>query len=246
MALSFEYVPLLQTQRELCEIPRGTDRFRKYIETLRGDAVDDMAVPLSAFNPMGKQHVADLLDEYLKLDADAIAAAALEQVASQLPGSAEPGNHWKIALVLADDAQGGWTNRYATEFDHRFGGKANYRRGWATGMLWTSEPPSVDSVRIEAGSALTRAEYVATHGLASDLGQMLKQSSFVTATAGSPWPSFADEEAKYTRQVVMPWLESDAKAVQVACLFGDAAARELGYEPFGLSDRAGLRLHLGS
>ncbi len=237
--MEFEYVPLLETQRKLCDIPRGSERFEQYIATLRGDTFDDMAVPLSAFNPMGKQHVADLLDAYLAMDADSLAASALLGISDELPTSE---TRWKIALVLADDAEGGWTNRYATEFDHRYKGKANYRRGWTIGMLWTSESADEERVRIEVRAALARAVHVAAHGHASTLGEMLDQSGFVAAIAKVRSQEMDEEEAEYTRQIIQPYLESESKAVQIACLFGDSAADQLGYERFGLCERAGLRL----
>jgi len=40
------------------------------------------------------------------------------------------------------------------------------------------------------------------------------------------------------------YLQSEDYPVQMTYLYGDGAARELGYEPLGLSDRAGLALAL--
>jgi hypothetical protein len=48
----------------------------------------------------------------------------------------------------------------------------------------------------------------------------------------------------YTREVLTPLLDREDMPALVAALFGDAAARELGYEPLGLSPRAGLALAL--
>jgi hypothetical protein len=59
-------------------------------------------------NPMGKGHVAALLDELLALDADGAAALALEDAATRL---ADESGECKVALVVADDLMGGWTNR---------------------------------------------------------------------------------------------------------------------------------------
>ena len=39
-------------------------------------------------------------------------------------------------------------------------------------------------------------------------------------------------------------LETDAYPVILACLYGDAAAHELGYTPQGLSERAGMAVAL--
>ena len=42
--------------------------------------------------------------------------------------------------------------------------------------------------------------------------------------------------------MIQPYLASTDFAITFACLFGDAAARECGYEPMGLSVRAGFAL----
>ena len=47
----------------------------------------------------------------------------------------------KVGLVVADDARGGWTDRYCSEFSHRFEGKALDKRGGIVGILWASETP---------------------------------------------------------------------------------------------------------
>lgn len=233
--MQFEYVPLLQVQRDLCELPRGSDRFEQYIATLRGSTVNDMDLPLSAFNPMGKEHVPKILDQYLALNADEVARQSVADA------SVTCSDEFRIALVLADDAMGGWTNRYATEFDHRFGSAANHRRGWVTGLLWTSEPPGIELVRDATTQALARAAYVTQHGYAKTLREMLLQLR-ATLVGSQPRTTIDEEELLYTADVIRPVLDSSVKAVQIACLFGDDAAQELGHEPFGLSPWVGLAL----
>src|SRR4051812_29048824 len=52
------HVPLLAVQRELYDLPRGMDRFRKYLGVMTG-GTDDIVLPLGGMNPMGKHHVPD-------------------------------------------------------------------------------------------------------------------------------------------------------------------------------------------
>jgi hypothetical protein len=114
--MELEQVPLLQIQRDLYTIPRGWERFHEYIRTMTG-GTGDMVLPLVAMNPMGKEHVGALLDELLALDAEGVAAGATAEAQQRLvraPGQSKPG------LVVCDDAQGGWTNRYFTETNIRF------------------------------------------------------------------------------------------------------------------------------
>ncbi len=149
--MKLQYVPLLQLQRDLYQMPRGRERFREYLATMVDPTTRDLKLPLVAMNPMGKDHVPALLDELLALDADGIGAEAV--------GGAEPllahlAGEFKVALVVADDLLGGGTNRYDTEFKRRFGSKPYHQRGWIEGGLWTSETPSAIAVREEVLTAV--------------------------------------------------------------------------------------------
>lgn len=120
-------------QRDLYDTPKGFERFQEYLALLRG-GTDDMALPLSALNPMGHEHVATTLDHPIK--AETIAQKAIEEAATRL---SEFPQEVQIALVVADDLRGQWTNRILTEMNHLFKMRAALRRGWKTVLCWTSE-----------------------------------------------------------------------------------------------------------
>ena len=69
-------------------------------------------------------HVAILLDALIGFDADAVGEAALASVRERLKD--DPGR-FRVGVVVADDAHGGWTNRYASEFSYRFEEAALYK-----------------------------------------------------------------------------------------------------------------------
>ena len=253
MRLSF--LPVLQIQRDLYAMPRGMDRFREYIRTMTDPETGDLALPLVAMNPMGKDHIPALIDEYLALGAERIAADAVEDVrratASAVAERSETAKavslrtkEFKAALVVSDDLKGGWTNRWASEFGHRIEGGALLRRGFITGILWTSEPASAASVREAILTSIYRAEYLQTHSAPKTLRGMLAQEGYAMARAGCTSPALDAEDLSYTRAAVEPHLDAHDRATVVPCLFGDAAAVALGYPPQGLSERAGLALAL--
>src|SRR3954463_15638644 len=122
-------------------MPRGRERFNEYIKTMTDPQTGDLALPLVAMNPMGKEHVPALIDQYIALGAETIAHEAMTGV------SAEFAREYQVALVVCDDLKGGWTNRWASEYGHRIEGAAITKRGFITAILWTSEPPSVQHVR---------------------------------------------------------------------------------------------------
>jgi hypothetical protein len=244
MALTF--VPLLRIQRELYAMPRGMDRFREYIKTMTDAETGDLALPLVAMNPMGKDHVPALIDEYLALGAEEIAEEAMRSV--RRGGTLVPPDEtsYKVALVVSDDLKGGWTNRWTSEFSHRIEGAAITKRGWLVGILWTSEPASGQNVRDAVLTSIYRAEYLQTHAAPKTLGEMLDQEGHAMARAGCTTPQLDDDDLAYTRSVIKPHLDATDRATVIACLFGDQAANALGYPPQGLSERAGLALALSN
>ena len=244
------FVPLLQVQRDLYALPRGKERFREYIRTMTDADTGDLALPLVAMNPMGKEHVPALIDDYLAMGAEEIArtatadAVALHWRAGASAPADAPAPAYKIALVVSDDLKGGWTNRWTSEFSHRIESAAITKRGWLVGILWTSEPASAGRVRDAVLTSIYRADYLRTHAAPTSLGEMLDQEGYAMARAGCVTPSLDADDLSYTREVIASLRHSSDRATVIAALFGDRAAAALGYPPLGLSDRAGLAIAL--
>jgi hypothetical protein len=241
MTLSF--LPLLQVQRDLYALPRGIERFREYIKTMTDPETGDLALPLVAMNPMGKEHVPALIDQYIALDAEGIAADATAKAVAVQTSNSLP-NEYKVSLVVSDDLKGGWTNRWASEFGHRIEGAAITKRGFITAILWTSEAPSAQRVRDAVLTSIYRVDYLQSHPAPATLRGMLEQEGYAMARAGCTTPAIDDDDLEYTRTVIAPHLDAHDRATVIPCLFGDAAATALGYPPQGLSVRAGFALAL--
>jgi hypothetical protein len=240
--MRLDYIPLLGIQRQIQGMPRDLIRFNQYLRTiLREDRSEIELIPMLLMNPMGREHVTDLLDSLLALDADGVGARAAAEAEAAMAG--EPGE-FRATLVIADDLMGGWTNRYDYEFNHRNWYSTNPHRFWVTGLLWSSEPASAEAVREAMLSAAYRTAYIRDHGVAPTLRHMIAQEGYVMARAGCTGPVFDDEEIAYTREVIAPFLDANDKRTCIECLFGDAAGRTLGFTPRGLSPWAGLALAL--
>jgi len=238
--VNLEYVPLLGVQRKIYGVPPGPERFRAYLREML-DAELELKLPLVAMNPMAGEHAIQRLDALLEIDADRAGAAAAEQAAAAL---GEVSAAYRVALVLADDERGAWTNRAAAELAHRRGEAALAKRGWLTGILWASERYEGSDVREEVLTTIHRAAYIGRRGPARTLRQLLIQEGNAMRAAGARNPVLEPQAFIRARDIVRPYLDLDEVGVFVAALFGDAAARELGYEPLGLPPRAGLALAL--
>jgi hypothetical protein len=223
------YVPLLALQRSLYAIPAGQARFEAYITRINENGL----LPFALMNPMGKPHCLALLDDYLALDTD-------NQVA-QVVASTLPTLEGRVALVLTDDAKGGWTNRWCVEYDLYFTHPSKFSSdGWLTIPLWTSEPADLRNVETNTKLALHRTAYVMQHGPAQTLGAHLKQEGYAITNSGLLATRLPEDEQEYTRDVLMPLLDNHDRPTIFAALYGDEAASSLGYKPLGLSSRAGL------
>ena len=232
------FLPLLQIQRDLYALPRGMERFREYIRTMTDPETGDLALPLVAMNPMGKDHVPALIDDYIAMGAEQIAMDAIAKANVNLSRECQ------LALVVSDDLKGGWTNRWASEYGHRIESQAFLKRGFITAILWTSEPASTDHVRDAVLTAIYRAEYLQTHPFPKTLGEMLGQEGYAMARAGCTAPALDEDDLAYSRDVIERHLQATDRATVIACLFGDIAANALGYPPQGLTERAGLAIAL--
>src|SRR6478752_7291072 len=102
-----ELVPMLAAQRDLLETPRGWARFSRYLAAMTG-GTGEIVLPLPLFNPMAKGHVAAFLDRLIALKAEVIAERAAAEAGKRLHAF---DLDFRLGLVVADDAQGGWTNR---------------------------------------------------------------------------------------------------------------------------------------
>jgi hypothetical protein len=93
-------------------------------------------------------------------------------------------------------------------------------------------------------TSIYRFVFVLQHGPPRTLGDLLIQEGKIMSMAGCDSPSLDDDDIAYTREVIAPHLHATDKRTCIECLFGDAAARTLGFTPRGLSPWAGLALAL--
>jgi hypothetical protein len=239
--MELNLVPMLQRQRELYDIPRGPERFAKYLETMIGDS-DDIALPLPAINPMGKEHVSAVYDSLIELNAEVIAASALEEAERRL---VDYGGKFNVGLLVADDAGGGWTNRYYADFSHRFEeGKSFLKRGWIVALFWSSEKPIASRIKEEVLTSVYRAAHVERFGWCKTLRQMLLQEGRAARFAEFRPKVLESEDVDYTREVLNQYLDSSDLPTTFCCLYGDEAAMSVGYQPLGLSRNAGFAIAL--
>jgi len=170
--MKLEYVRMLSVQRDIYRIPRGPDRFREYLGTMLDPETGELRLPLTAMNPMAKDH----LPRYV----DLLQAMGAEEAGAQAAREAEPKleNHpgaYRVGLVVADDMGRGWSNRASAELSHLKSELALDKRGWITAILWASDTYGPAEIREEVLIAIYRTAYVAQRGAPRTLREILLQ-----------------------------------------------------------------------
>ncbi len=239
MAGSLELVALLQTQRDLYDLPPGRDRFERYLAVMTGGG-PDIELPLALFNPMAKPHAAAALDRLIELGAESAADEAVVATRRRLPAC---DTDLRIALVLVDDLGGGWTNRPLTELGARLDSGPELRRGWVSVPLWTSQALGIDGVRRAVLEAIYRARFVLRWGSARSLGDVMLQEGMARAFAGGENRLDAAAIEQLCARID-PHRSSRHVPTIFACLYGDEAAAEVGYSGFDIPADGGWSLAL--
>ncbi len=252
-----EYVPLLQRYAELYAKPRDMQRFQDYIDTLSTPEHDDVAVlPLNMMNPMAKPHVLDAIHALIVHDTDGVAELELDRHQAELSlaiAQALPlpiGDRRTVAVpsmlkfgISVLDAAGGWTHRASSDFSLRSAVATGAERGWCVIPLWAQDTHSPETVQTQTRLALHRLMFVLAHGNPHSLSDWMLQEGMAHRQAGVQQWLDADDLA-YSAEVLKTHAIASDTPTLISALYGDAAARELGYTPLGLSPNAGFAVAL--
>jgi hypothetical protein len=228
--MSFELLPMLHTMLDLYRKPRSIERFREYLATLQGDTKGDMALPISGFNPMAKEHVLHKLEELMALDAERLMQIALADVNAKTKDLL-PVAPVRVVLNLADDLHGGWTNRYTTDYDSKFKISALVSRSFCAPYFWTSESFTPDLIQLRTKAYAFRTIYWLTHSRPKTLKEHVAQEAFVAKNAGAT--HLYQISAEHLREFYEIHQQEDNYNVIFNFLYGDDACISLGFPIFG-------------
>lgn len=203
-------------------------------------------LPLGDFSPMGKRQP-EYLDALLTIDAERLAAEYACEIESEL---VDVQADFRLLLVVADQPSNGWTQRWLTDAAWRFGPEKTPTQRpehrWVTVQLWTHVSPTPAYLRSQLRGAVMRAVWRIKYGLPVTLADHLAQEGAALKFGGGLFAgeplSLERDELAYTRQMLEPLLQSDHWPTIFAALYGDEAAREVGFPMLGLGALAGLGL----
>jgi hypothetical protein len=231
--MSFEVLPILDQMLNFYQLPKDMDRFSAYMKILNGDSKADMQVPVSFYNPMGKEHVGEKIQELIDLNAEAIAKEVIDEVNRTLASENLP--TFKMVINLADDLKGAWTSKYTCDYDAKFKLNAFLERRFCVPVFWSSEVLSEKIIRDRITQACYRTVFQIKKGTPKTLEEHINQEAFAYQTSKiNP-----NDTPLLNIDSVISFYSENKNSTDYSLIFyflyGDAASEELGFKKYGIS-----------
>jgi hypothetical protein len=197
----------------------ASPRFRAYVEA------GAERVPVHGYNPMTSKDVLPTIEALLAIDGEARLGAAANRVAAELGFTDD------VAMHLTVATPGMWTDRLATEVEHRL-----LLRDPGGVLLWFDEPVLVE--QLDAAIVAQAVRLVSFHrqGPPITLADAVAQEGEALARAGH----LGEHDGAAAEALAVLEHDTDLPTM-VAFLYGDDAARTMGFTPLGLDLHAGER-----
>ncbi len=199
-----------------------SDRFKAYVRAAPTN-------PIHGYNPMTSQPVLETVKALIKIDAESIAEEAANTTARQI--GFNPSTNPNTAMHLSVATPGMWTDRLATEVDHRLKAKDP-----TAILLWNDSPATVEHVRQETIAQTVRLKLTQDRlgQPPKTLAEAVAQEAQTLALAGH-----TGTHSPHAAEALTEHADNESLATMVGFLYGDEAAATLGYAPIGLGNRGG-------
>ncbi len=240
--MAFTLLPTLAPIREIYALPRGPERMAAYL-ALMCDARGEMRLPLMDVNPMAGEATVAALDALLAAGAERVAETALATARARL-GETATEHELTVLLAFADDVAGAWTNRWSADARNRFPENTHVlRNGWVPVLVFGSDAPTPDAITASVYAGVRRTLHQLRFGLPETLNDRLRQEGIALTFAGGG-PRFAPDELAAIARALDPFRSSRAEPELFAAMYGDEAARAIGYAQLGIPHLGGFALAL--
>lgn len=232
--MEFQLLPVVDVMLELYQSPINADRFTKYMKILQGNTPGNISMPVTYFNPMGKEHVLKKLLELKELGLEEIMQETLSTINNTLTSYED--KNIKVSPALADDLGGGWTNRYTTDYDSKFNVNDMFKRNFCTPLFWVSEDYSVEKIKERTADYCYRAFYRSISPQPLTLKDHITQEAFVAShntfkKNDEPLKNYAIINSFYHDHN-----DSSSYPTIFNFLYGDSASKELGHSAYGVRE----------
>ncbi|MGV3710553.1 MAG: hypothetical protein ACO1Q7_17110 [Gemmatimonas sp.] len=236
--------PTLATMAAIYALPRdGGPKGPRFAAYVARTPTEWGLVP---YNPMAGDAALESVASLLALDAEAVALQAATEAATSCAYTDA------LVLAIAVRSKGLWTDRIATEVDERVTGKPRVMHQGVI-SLWSREESTRETVVRESVAEAVRVMWHAQHGVADTLGRVLACEGLAYALAElqlrasahvspSAFSAAITPEDSVTVIEALEVLGDTRQAGEIAgVLYGDDAAREMGWTTLGVPPFAGYR-----
>lgn len=232
----FKLRPILTEIKELYQKPISSNRFQEYLSKLQGDNKNDLALPISGFNPMAKEHILQKIEELQNLEAETLMNTVIEEYNSQLTDS-----HKQITVVLniADDLKGAWTNFYTTDFDSKFKLNPLVKRNFCVPYFWTSEGYTKELIRNRTLEYLNRTQFRLQNANPKTLEQHVEQEIYALKNSVDK-KTFTNTNFEYIEAHFLKHRNSEEYDLIFNFFYGKIGSQNLGYKTYGINDKTGF------
>jgi hypothetical protein len=230
--VNFELLPLIDIMLGLYEKSLTGGRFSEYLKTVRGKTKSDLDIPIGGFNPMAKEHAIEKLCGLKELNAEEIISEILMKINND--AGEKNLSTFKVALNLADDLKGGWTNRFTTDYDSKFKLHPLITRNFCVPVFWTSEDFNKEMIIQRTQEYCCRTIFRLSHAKPKTLPDHIEQETEVARRTGNKtMPSFDFD-------VLNRFCEKNKNNSDWLTIFnflyGDNAVVSMGNTPLGIKD----------
>ncbi len=227
MRIAETLAPMAEIYRLSRDGRTRSPRFLAYLSRVEREWV------MAAYNPMAGAAALATVERLISLGAEEIARESGDQAARRCVFAGE------ITLAIVVPSPGMWTDRIATEAEHRTTGKR--RAGHGLVQIWAGEPISAAHVRREASAETIRTIWGELHAPPASLSAVLAREGLAYAAGPDPFGSPSGEERETVHGALQVLGDTTASSEIISVLYGDAAAARMGWPPLGLAEHAGFR-----
>ena len=226
-----QLIPTLATMAEIYRLPReggaASYRFKRYVDLV------PRHYGLVAYNPMAGPHALEATEYLLAVNAEAVATEAAHEAVHRC--------HYPdtVTLAVVLCAPGAWTDRLATEIEHR--ATHGLAPGYGLVLHWTRETPTAEQIRREAIAEAVRVMVRAVHGTRESVRSLLHREGLAYALGGNPYGPATPEDRRVVDDAVEILGMSEELGDKASILYGDAAAAVLGWTRAGVAEHGGYR-----
>ena len=242
--MKFKVRPILTEIKELYQQEISVDRFKNYLNKLQGSSKADLILPIAGFNPMAKEHVLQKVSELEELQAEELMLEVVETFNKNLEAkiNVKQDDEFLVVLNLADDLKGAWTNRYTTDFDHKFKLNAFVTRKFCTPYFWSSENYTKDLIVSRTKASLCRTLYWVNNSKPITLEDHMKQETFVAEKCELDLRKSEGEPFVEIKKFFSEHKDSEEQDLIFNFFYGDGASESLAYKQYGIKNITGFDL----